>query len=103
MDAAIKETDRRRTIQETYNKKHGLTPQTIIKTVKRSSLPASKSKSKIGKYYSYDPSDTLSLEDLPVRERILRMRKEMERAVKNLQFDRALWIREQILALRKEN
>ncbi len=34
MEKAIKETDRRRTVQKEYNKKHGITPQTIVKEIK---------------------------------------------------------------------
>ena len=101
MDNAMKETDRRRKVQITHNTKHGITPESIIKEVKRSSLPAAK-KEKISKWYSYKPRDTVDESTLTPSQRIDRLHKDMERAVHDLQFEKALWLREQILALRKQ-
>ncbi len=102
MKNAISETERRRKIQEQYNIKHGITPETIIKEIKRSHLPSSK-KSKISKWYSYDLSDKeKEIENLTPNEKINRLQKEMERAVKELKFEHALQLREQLLKLRKQ-
>ncbi len=102
MENAIRETERRRKIQEEYNAKHGITPASIQKVVKRSDLPSSK-KSKISRWYSYDPIDNKEdLEKLPTARRIEIMTKQMERAVKELKFEYALYLREEVLRLRKE-
>jgi excinuclease ABC subunit B len=101
MENAIRETERRRKIQEEYNIKHGITPASIQKAVKRSDLPSSK-KAKISRWYSYDPIDGKEdLEKLPVARRIEIMTKQMERAVKELKFEYALYLREEVLKLRK--
>ncbi|OGN28430.1 MAG: excinuclease ABC subunit B [Candidatus Yanofskybacteria bacterium RIFCSPLOWO2_01_FULL_49_25] len=104
MDAAMKETDRRRNVQIAYNKKHHITPASIIKAIKKTDLPSSQAgnKEKISKWYSYSPGEAEDETKLPIRERIERMTKQMERAVHDLQFEKALWIREQILALKKQ-
>ena len=102
MENAIRETERRRKIQEEYNAKHGITPVSIQKAVKRSDLPSSK-KAKISRWYSYDPMDSKEdLGKLPRARRIEILTKQMERAVKELRFEHALYLREQILKLKKE-
>lgn len=101
MTEAIKETDRRRAVQEAHNKEHHITPASIIKAIKKSDLPASKKK-KILKWYSYDPVDAVEFDKLPIAQRIERLTHDMQRAVHDLQFDRALFLREQILALRRQ-
>ena len=100
MANAIKEPPRRRKAQEEFNIKNGITPTTIIKAVKRSDLPSSK-KARISKWYSYDPSDKEELEHLTPIKQLDRLQKDMERAVKELKFERAMILREQILKIRK--
>ena len=101
MTNAIQETERRRKVQEEFNIEHGITPTTIIKTLKRSDLSSGK-KARISKWYSYDPSDRNNeVEHLTPNAQMERLQKEMERAVKELKFERAMVIREQILKLRK--
>jgi excinuclease ABC subunit B len=101
MEAAIKETQRRRNIQEDYNKKHGIVPASIQKEIKKSSLP-SQTKSKIVEYYSYDP-ETKGDIILTPRQRIEGLQKEMERAVKDLKFEKAILIREKIIELKQRS
>jgi excinuclease ABC subunit B len=101
MENAIRETERRRKIQEEYNRRYGIIPASIQKAIKRSDLPSGKAK--ISRWYSYDPIDNKEdLEKLPIARRIEIMTKQMERAVKELRFEYALYLREEVLKLRKE-
>ncbi len=102
MANAISETERRRKVQEEYNIKHGITPETIIKEIKRSDLHSGKN-AKISKWYSYDPLDNgMEIEHLTPNMQLERLQKEMERAVKELKFEKAMYLREQMLKLRKQ-
>lgn len=90
MDRAIKETERRRNIQLEYNKEHGITPQTIIKDIKNT-LEITKKVS--------DPLN-IDLSDLPAE--IEKLKGMMYIAAQNLDFERAVKIRETISELKKK-
>lgn len=88
MNRAITETDRRRKIQDEYNKKHGITPKTIVKPI-TNSLEITK---KI--------TDTkINLKDIP--KQIEKLTVIMNQASKELDFERAIIIREQIAELKE--
>ncbi len=93
MERAISETQRRRRIQEEYNKKHGITPKTIKKAI-REDIVRSEKRKKEPKFEITDmPADEL--------ERIVQdMRKKMEIASKNLEFEQAAKLRDQIQDIR---
>lgn len=97
MTKAIRETERRRSIQIAHNEKHGITPQTIRKKI-RDVIEATKTAESKGEY------DTgKSVEKLSKKERqslIQRVEKEMKDAAKNLQFERAAELRDALLELR---
>ncbi|MFC9711201.1 excinuclease ABC subunit UvrB [Paenibacillus sp. NPDC056933] len=98
MDKAIKETERRRTIQIAYNEKHGITPQTIRKKV-RDVIEATKVAESKKDYL------TGAAEKMSKKERqslIQRLEAEMKDAAKNLQFERAAELRDALLELRAE-
>ncbi|MBT2281968.1 excinuclease ABC subunit UvrB [Paenibacillus polymyxa] len=98
MDKAIKETERRREIQIAYNKKHGITPQTIRKKV-RDVIEATKvAESK--KDYLTGAAEKMSKKDRQAL--IQRLEVEMKDAAKNLQFERAAELRDALLELRAE-
>ena len=76
--------------------------ETIIKAVKRSDLSSAK-KARISKWYSYDPSDKdKEIEHLTPTMQLQRLQKEMEHAVKEFKFEKAMYLREQMLKLRKQ-
>jgi excinuclease ABC subunit B len=94
IDRAVKETDRRRKIQLAYNKKHGITPTTIIRKIS-SILP--------------DVDAVLALEMKPVpksktalKELIAEKEKEMRTAAKHLDFELAGILRDEIRELMKK-
>jgi excinuclease ABC subunit B len=98
MDAAIKETLRRRRIQEQYNTKHKITPMTISKAVIKSDLPASTAPQ--ATYTGFDLSQPSSRQFL--KNRLAELQKEISKAIKKLEFERAMILREQIKELKKQ-
>lgn len=97
MDRAIKETERRRSIQIAYNEKHGITPQTIRKKV-RDVIEATKVAESKSDYLADAAKSKMSKRD---REAMIgRLESEMKEAAKNLQFERAAELRDAIMELR---
>ena len=92
MDKAIKETERRRQIQEKYNKEHGITPKTIIKEIRdlitNEEEVKENSKEKLSKKEKLDMIDNLT--------------KEMNESAKRLDFERAMELRDIIFELESE-
>ena len=89
MNEAIKETKRRRTIQEKYNKNHNIIPKTIIKTIKDTPTTideSGKTKTKLSK------NDKIKM--------INKMENEMKEAAKNLDFEKAMELRDIIFELK---
>ncbi|MCM3338791.1 excinuclease ABC subunit UvrB [Paenibacillus sp. MER TA 81-3] len=97
MTKAIKETERRRSIQIAHNEKHGITPQTIRKKI-RDVIEATKTAESKGEYDIGKSVEKLSKKDR--QSLIQRLEKEMKDAAKNLQFERAAELRDALLELR---
>ena len=87
MKRAIGETNRRRKIQDEYNKAHGITPKTIVKQIK-STLNITKKKS----------DDEIKMQDIP--DEIEKLKALMKVASGQLDFERAIGIREKIAQLK---
>ena len=91
MDRAIKETNRRRKIQQEYNEKHNIVPQTIIKDV-RDVIEATKVSEEQASYNTGESNENLSAKD---KEKLIKKyTEEMMEAAKNLQFERAAELRD---------
>lgn len=97
MQRAIDETNRRRQIQLEYNRQHGIEPETVRKEV-RETVRAYKVAEEREAYRVVD-TDRVAFEDLPLV--IDRLEKEMRQCAKNLEFERAAVLRDEILRLRR--
>ncbi|WP_246055141.1 excinuclease ABC subunit UvrB [Pseudalkalibacillus caeni] len=99
MNTAIEETGRRRTIQQEFNEKHGITPQTIQKEVRdviRATVTAEtdeefKEAPKIGKMTKQERAKVIE-----------NVEKEMKEAARELNFERAAELRDLLLELKAE-
>ena len=90
MRRAIDETDRRRKIQSDYNREHGIIPKTIIKEVKNTIGISSKKTS----------ADEIKLADIP--QEIEKLKALMKVASAQLDFEKAIEIRDTISELKKK-
>lgn len=93
MERAISETDRRRAMQAEYNREHHITPATIKKKIK--SIVDHEIKSSVSEEYM----EIEKLEDIPEMIKIKEL--EMRSAAKNLKFEEAAIIRDEIMQLKK--
>ena len=92
MDVAIKETERRRAIQDAYNKAHGITPESVKKSV-RAVIEATKVAEDVSDYVGKSP---LELTKKELTEYVKKLEKEMKQAAADLQFERAAQLRDQL-------
>ncbi|MBE4907014.1 excinuclease ABC subunit UvrB [Bacillus luteolus] len=99
MEIAIRETGRRREIQEEYNRKHGITPQTIKKDVHN--LIKATHAAEVTE--DYDATPKLSNLTKKEREKVIKdLEVEMKEAAKALDFERAAELRDLLLVLKAE-
>lgn len=93
MDVAMKETDRRRKIQDDYNKAHGITPASVKKSV-RAVIEATKAAEP--EMEEYKGKTPLELTKKELNDYIKKLEKEMKQAAQDLQFERAAQLRDRI-------
>ncbi len=99
MRKAIDETDRRRIIQKNYNEKHGITPQSIQKSI-ADPLHAQGAED----YYTVPideeaGKEKIALADIP--KEVTRLEKEMKKYAKDLDFEKAAELRDRIKELQE--
>ncbi len=93
MDAAIRETARRREIQHAYNQAHGIIPKTIVKSVRdliEISSPTAERKGKAG----------IKMTKAEKEKEIARLEKQMKEAARMMEYEYAAVLRDQIIELR---
>jgi excinuclease ABC subunit B len=97
MKRAIDETNRRRSIQEIYNRENGITPQTIVKPIEATLITASEAD------YFKVPTEIDDIEDYApehLAATIARLEFEMRAAAKRFEFERAAELRDRIKVLK---
>ncbi len=92
MQIAIDETSRRRTIQKKFNKEHNIIPKTIIKPISEAVTNEVKEEKIINEKYTKKELET-TIEDVE---------KEMKEAAKNLDFERAMVLRDLLFELQSK-
>ena len=97
MRKAIQETERRRTIQEAYNKEHGITPTTIKKAV-RDLITVSKAVAETEDKLKKDPESMTRKE---LTKLIGQVEKQMRAAAADLNFEQAAELRDKMIELKK--
>ena len=92
MDAAIKETNRRREIQEEYNRENNIIPKTIIKEI--SEVISNEAEKEIKEPEKMSKQDKAKL--------MIKIENEMREAAKNLDFEKAMELRDILFELKSE-
>jgi len=98
MRRAMEETARRRTIQEAYNREHGIEPASIVKQINSPLV-------RLANLDYHDAVAAKSAEALPdpetLRRRIVELEKQMKAAAKDLDFEKAASLRDELRSLRE--
>lgn len=92
MDNAIKETNRRREIQKKYNQDHGIIPKTIIKEIHEI----------ISNNKELEEKEPIKMSKRERMELMVSIENEMKVAAKNLDFERAMELRDALYELKTE-
>lgn len=97
MRAAIDETHRRRSVQEAYNREHGITPQSIRKAIKDIT---DRVKAVAEAHVPYEADRSFSKDQ--IADLIKDLESQMKSAARNLEFEKAALLRDRIIELRKQ-
>jgi excinuclease ABC subunit B len=100
MEIAIKETQRRRDIQMQYNKRHGIEPRGIVKQI-RDLTNQIKKVAEEQAPYMVGGSATIPIAKDDLLRMIKEIEKQMKEAAKNLEFEKAAMLRDQLVELRR--
>lgn len=93
MQAAMEETERRRSIQDAYNQAHGIVPKTVVKSI-RELIEISKSTAEVRR------KDGVKMTKVEREREIARLEKEMREAARMMEFEYAAVLRDEIVKLR---
>jgi excinuclease ABC subunit B len=100
MKKALEETNRRRKIQEAYNRKNGITPETVKKAIPDIMTSIYEADYVTVPAVAEEAEEYVSIFDLP--KRVSRLKKEMREAAARLDFEKAGEIRDRIRSLEKK-
>lgn len=101
MQETIDETARRRTIQEAYNREHGITPHTIKKDI-RSLISSTSDTEDKGKKDDFLDVDFADMDSKDQKEMIANLEDQMRAAAKKLDFEKAANLRDTVLELKAQ-
>ena len=96
MEGAIRETNRRRKIQSEYNIEHGITPKTIVKSVRDLIEIGSSDEEKVSKKKKNNAKMTKKEKEAMIE----KLTKEMKEAARHLEFEKAAFLRDKISEIR---
>jgi len=99
MKKALEETNRRRKIQEAYNRKNGITPETVKKAIPDILTSIYEADYVTVPAVAEEAEEYVSIFDLP--KKVSRLKKEMREAAARLDFEKAVEIRDRIKSLEK--
>lgn len=99
MRRTIDETDRRRSIQEAYNKEHGITPETVRKAVRDVIEVTTRVEPVLDEF---DGKSLLELTKAELADYAAKLDREMRAAAKALEFERAAVLRDRLMELRSK-
>jgi len=108
MKKTIDETNRRRFIQSEYNRKNGITPKQIVKSTESIMKQTSVANTNVSKHYQTTNTPTIAADPVikymntnQLKKAIEKLNKQMEAAVKELDFMEAARLRDEIFALKE--
>ena len=102
MRGAITETNRRRAIQDEYNRVHGIVPKTVVKGI-RDVINVGTTEEKNAKQRGNKPITERKLSKTEREKLIAELSAEMKRAAQKLEFEQAAFLRDQIKKIREGN
>ena len=103
MKSAIGETERRRARQVTHNELHGITPRSVVKQVRdmiEGAVSAKSAKDDLQRAHAAAEVEAMSEKDLGKRIKLLE--KQMLEHARNLEFEKAARVRDQLAQLREQ-
>ncbi len=106
MERAISETDRRRSIQEAYNKKHGITPTSVKKSVMdimSAGYPGAPGTPREYARVAEELIEYAAMTPRELKKRVKQLQESMYEHAKNLEFEEAAKVRDQINRIEQEN
>ncbi len=102
MQKAIEETNRRREIQIEYNKKHGITPKSIVKPITEDIFAPFKEEEEESYIKTYENAIFAMKDSLPIYDYIALLEEEMLKAASELRYEDAAKIRDELFRAKEE-